>query len=751
MPHPSSLTHAYAASLIEFGSGKSCLDPLSRPASHSALRFLRPLWLGLACSATSLAIADESNQLDTVSVNASVPDQNTDPLPEAATASRLGLSMRETPATVDIIGRDEIEQEGLRNLIELYRNAPGVSAGNIPGSPASVSMRGFTDVGYLFNGTRAVDPSLMSRNMNTWNLERVEILKGPASVLNGTGALAGSINLITKRPDVSADAYDGMLSYGSNDTVNLGLGINKVLTDTAALRADFSHDESDGFVDDTNSRTDAFTTSLLLTPTDELTLSFDLDLYSDKYSTPYQGAPLLPASVAHDPSDVVSGGLVLDESIRDNNYNVENGIMESDSQWFRARVDYQLNENWKLANELGFYNADRNWANSEDFTYNTGTGQLDRLTTIITHRQKSASERFFAVYDGKLGERRHRFTAGVDFRYTDFFSERRFGTTTSVDPFNPNRGELPSDNASNYPYRVNYDSTVTTQGVFLEDALNLTPNWLLVGGARYDYSDLDRRIDDLITNTRTDFGQTYESFSWRLGTIYDLNNNTQLFAQYNRAATPITSLVLSSQSRAGFDLSEGRSMEAGVRTNFWDRRATLTAAVYRIDQDDILTRDPSNPALTVQGGSQRSEGGELDLTLQLLPQWWLRLSAAHVDAKYTDLTDGSGNDLTGNRPTNVPDDTYAATSAYTFSPVSLTVGGAIRHTGDFYTSSSNDYKVASRTLLDAWVSHPLGKGTLTLRGRNLTDEFYADWSGYSATQVYVGAPRTVELGWTGHF
>lgn len=192
-------------------------------------------------------------------------------------------------------------------------------------------------------------------------------------------------------------------------------------------------------------------------------------------------------------------------------------------------------------------------------------------------------------------------------------------------------------------------------------------------------------------------------------------------------------------------------MEAGVRTNFWDRRATLTAAVYRIDQDDILTRDPSNPALTVQGGSQRSQGGELDLTLQLLPQWWLRLSAAHVDAKYTDLTDGSGNDLTGNRPTNVPDDTYAATSAYTFSPVSLTVGGAIRHTGDFYTSSSNDYKVASRTLLDAWVSHPLGKGTLTLRGRNLTDEFYADWSGYSATQVYVGAPRTVELGWIGHF
>lgn len=721
------------------------------PASHSALRFARPLWLVLACSSSAFAIADSNNQLETVSVDASAPTQADDPLPEAATASRLGLTMRETPATVDIIARDEIEQEGLRNLIELYRNAPGVSAGNIPGSPASVTMRGFTDVGYLFNGTRAVDPGLMSRNMNTWNLERVEILKGPASVLHGTGALAGSINLITKRPDVTGDSYDGMISYGSNDTVNLGLGANKVLTDTAALRADFSHDESDGFVDDTSSRTNAFTTGLLLTPTDKLTLSFDLDLYSDEYSTPYQGAPLLPASVARDPSDVVSGDLLLDESSRDTNYNVENGIMESDSQWLRARVDYQLNDRWKLANEIGFYNADRNWANSEDFTYNAGTGQLDRLTTIITHRQKSASERFFAAYDGKLGELRHRFTAGVDLRYTDFFSQRRFGDTTSVDPFNPDRGRLPIDNASNYSYRMDYDSTVTTQGVFVEDALNLTPNWLLVGGARYDYSDLNRTVDDLVANTSSDFGQTYESLSWRLGTIYDLTNNTQLFAQYNRAATPITALVLSSESRAAFDLSEGRSMEAGVRTDFWNRRATLTAAVYRIDQDDILTRDPSNPALTVQGGSQRSEGGELDLTLQLLPQWWLRLNAAHVNAKYTELSDGSGNDLSGNRPTNVPDETYAATSAYTLNAIALTVGGAIRHTGDFYTSSGNEYNVASRTLVDAWVSHPLGKGTLTLRGRNLTDEFYADWSGYSATQVYVGAPRTVELGWTGHF
>ena len=310
---------------------------------------------------------------------------------------------------------------------------------------------------------------------------------------------------------------------------------------------------------------------------------------------------------------------------------------------------------------------------------------------------------------------------------------------------------MPPNSPANYSSRADFDSTVSGGAVFLEDALNLTPNWVLVSGLRYEYLELDRGIDDLSAGTRDTFGQTFEDLSWRLGTVYDLTNNMQVFAQYNQASSPIGSLLLSNPTNARFDLSDGRATELGARANLWRDRVTLTTAVYRLNQDDIVTRDPANPALSVQGGGIEAEGVEVDLTVRPHERWWINLNGAWNDAEYDQLLGAGGEDLSGNRLTNVPKTTANLSSAYTLAALPLTLGGAVRHTGDFYTGTANEYLVDERSLLDAWVSYPVASGTLTLRGRNLTDEFYADWSGYSATQVYVGAPRTVELGWTGRF
>src|SRR5690606_24585578 len=203
--------------------------------------------LALALSSFSGAHADTA-RLEPVSISAS-SDSGERPTPPAA--SRLGLSARELPSTVEVIDRASIDTLGLRNLIELYRSAPGVTAGNIPGSPASVAMRGFGDVGYLFDGVRAAEPALISRNLDTWNIERVEILKGPASVIQGTGALGGTINIVPRQPSLAGPRYDAALSLGSHDSTRLGVGANQVLTPSTALRADISHTRSNGYIDDT--------------------------------------------------------------------------------------------------------------------------------------------------------------------------------------------------------------------------------------------------------------------------------------------------------------------------------------------------------------------------------------------------------------------------------------------------------------------------------------------------------------------
>lgn len=664
-------------------------------------------------------------------------------------ASYTGLSAAETPATVNVITQEQMQSQGLRSLIEVYNAAPGVRAGNLPGEPGTTTMRGFSRAatGYLVDGVRAVDPLLTSRNHDSYNFERVEILKGPASVINGTGALAGAINLVTRKPRLEQASQDVMLAYGTFDTLRAGASVNRPLNDKTAVQASLSYGQSSGYVDDTESNNLGLTTGVLHKVSERLTLSASLDYFSDNFETAYFGTPLIAESLARDPSGIVStaNGLVIDESLRDKNYNVNDGSMESDTVWLRTNADYLMSESWKLRNELSFYSADRAWINAEDYLYNSGTQLLDRYTTLITHDHQFWAERLSLTKDSALNGRRNRLAVGGEYIDTDFGSKRRFGTTSAVDPFDPDRGDFPEDNAVNFSSRNDFESQVKTTALFMEDALNFTPQWLGVISLRRESIQLDREIHDVTADTITRFDRNYTSNTWRVGSVYELANGTALFAQYNQGAVPVTTLLLSNAARAEFELSTGRSLEAGIKTPLGDGRATLLVSVYQIEQDDILTRDPLTPSLTIQGGSQRSRGIEVEFDIALTAQWQLSANANLQQAEFTEMTSSSGDDQSGNRPSNVPNRTLNLNTTYTLMTMPLTIGVGISNVGDFYTDTANTIKVDGHTLLNASLSYPLGDGTLELRGRNLTDEFYADWSGYSSTQVYIGAPRSHEL------
>ncbi len=663
------------------------------------------------------------------------------------TASKLDLTPRETQATVDIVTEKDIEEKGLRSLIETYNSVPGVTSGNNPGEPGVVTMRGFhKSATYTVDGARIPDAFLSSRDYDTFNFERVEIVRGPASVTQGTGALSGTINLVTKQPQLGKTSVEGMASYGSFNTTRAGVGVNAPLGANAAVRSAVSYSQSDGWIDDTKSRKYGLTNNLIVTPTDRLTFTGAVNFFHDEFRTPYQGTPLVPASVARDASDVVTttNGYVLDKALRDKNYDVFDGLMKSDAVWLRGGADYKLTDHWTLKNELNFYKADRYWAGADTFTYNTGTGQFDRATTLITHDHQFWSDRASVSYDGPLGRFRNRFTTGLEYVDTIFNSKRRFGTTTSVDPYNADRGTFPADTQANYPTRQNFDSTLRTVAGYAENALNITPGWIVVGGARYERIVLDRSIFDLNAGTTTNFDKTFYSPTWRIGTVYDIVPGTSLYAQYTQAAIPVSSLLLANTTNGRFDLSTGESVEGGIKSSLWNGRVVATAAVYQIDQDNILTRDPVTPSLTVQGGSQRSRGVELSAIIAITDRWKVTPAYAYVDAYYTSLRNAT-RDLTGNRPINVPATTFSLTSTYRLRTLPATLGASMNHVGSFYTDTTNLIKVKARTLFDAWVAYDIGKGTLRLRGRNLTDELYADWSGYSTTQVYLGAPRSFDV------
>ncbi|WP_458095133.1 TonB-dependent receptor [Roseomonas sp. WA12] len=665
------------------------------------------------------------------------------------TGSLLGLTPAETPATVDVITQEEIQERGLRDLTEVYNAAPGVRAGNIPGSPAAANVRGLprTAVGYLLDGARSVDPGLVSRDYDSFAFERVEFIKGPASVVNGTGSLAGTINLVTRQPVIGADFYEGLLSYGSFNRVRSGAGFNHSFGNWGAVRSAFSYSTSDGYVDDTDVRRLSFTTAFTARATDQLTLDTSFAYFRDDYGTPYQGATTVPRALARDPSGAVTApnGYVIDRATRSRNLNVEDGVQRSDAFLLRENARYRLSSDWTLSNEFSYYTSDRRWANSEDYTFNARTNLLDRTSSLITHDQQFVSDRIAAAFDGMIGGLRNRFTGGYEFYRTDLFSKRRFGTVSSVDPFNPVRGVFPADTRANFATRQDFDSTVSSHAAFAENALNITPSWLVLGGVRYEGMNLDRRIDDLNSGATSRFDRHFDSISWRLGTTYEVEPGLTLFAQYTRATVPITTLLTSNTANARFDLSSGDAYEVGVRAAVLDNRAVVTASLYQIEQDDILTRDPVQPSLTRQGGSLRSRGVELDASVDLTPLWKLGGNVALQRVEYTELSNAAGRDLSGRRPPNSANFLLNAYTSYHLADTPLSFGAAVRHVGSSYTDDANTTRLNPYTLLDAFVAYEVGGGTLTLRGRNLTNAFYAEWSGYGSQQIYLGAPLNVDL------
>ena len=658
------------------------------------------------------------------------------------TGSRLGLTARETPAIVDILSERQIAELGARTNVEALNRAPGVTSSLPATSPGAPTMRGFSGgaVGLLYDGMRVATPLIYTRASDSFMFERIEILKGPASVLYGEGALAGAINLVPKQAILGVDRTEALASYGSYDTVRLAGDLNLPVGERAAIRGVASHGHSTGYVDDTDSEFVATSLSATLKPTDALVLEFAADYSEDDYDTADLGTPLVPRGIARNPSSAATapGDLVIDRALRKTNFNVTDAVLDSDTLWLRSRARWDINDTFTFSNEFGHYRSDRRFINAEIFNYNRGSGLLDRSTGIVTHDIEYTIERPTLSGDVVIGGLRNRFAIGAEASWLSFATRRYFSTTTPVDLFAPVRGTFPGGTGSLQP--PNQEADVAVSAVFVENAVDLTSRWMVAGGLRRDWIDLDR----LIVNSPK-FNREYTALSYRLGTVYDLAAKTQLFAQYSKAVAPIGNLLSLSLANSRFDLSEGQSVEVGVKSSFWDDRIDVTLAGYRLVQDDIITRDPSNPTLSIQGGKQSSRGVELSLSASVTSQLRIDANYTKLDAEFDELIEAGGISREGKTPPRIPETIANLFAFYSFEALPVTVSAGLRHAGRFFTDNANTIRARGYTTVDAAVGYKISFGEIALRGRNLSDEFYVDYSDVSPTQFQVGAPRTVEI------
>ena len=708
--------------------------------------------LVLLISACNLAWADESSvELAPLTVEGALEQPSGILLDEPIkTGSRLGLTARETPASVSVADRAIIEERGAKDTQDVINSMTGVNASANPGYGGYVSYRGFTagQITQLYNGI-GMSYSSATRPVDAWIYDRVELIGGPSTFLYGAGAVGGSINYITKLANREEQAVQGRLRYGSYDSSELALGVNQALSTDADpkhfARFDISRTGGNGYMDRNERESTSMAFSILSDLTPDLSHTLALEYQEDQEDSPYWGSPLLRP---------VGDTMKIDKDRRFENYNVADGRYEQRVHWLRSILDYQINDSTSLQNTLYHYDAQRDYRNLENYTYNADNSLVSRSAALLQrHDQQVDGNRFELRHDNQLFGLFSQWSAGLDYSINQqrLHPNSKFNSSPydTVDPdhFDPGSfSDIPGVNGGLQKQRKH---EVTTLAGFAENRLELTERLSLLTGLRYDHLDMEVTNYGTVTPTSPAFFErTWEPLTGRAGLVYELTPAANVYVQYSTAADPPAgSLASATYSQVGlYDLTTGEQWEVGSKLDFLDGRGSATVALYEIVRRDFTVKDSNNPNLTVQAGQQTSRGIELAGKLQVTSKLLAEANYAYVNAEYDEFNEavnGVSVSREGNTPTNVPDSVANAWLTYDIDPA-WKAGVDARYVDSVFADNANTLKAPSYTLYGAFARYQVDEHTaVTGRVRNLTDELYAKQA--YGSLYYMGAPRTFEV------
>ena len=711
-----------------------------------------PLAAALALAVAGPALAQQPAQtLPAVTVRDTAAPGRLQIDEPSSTGSRLGLTPRETPASVTVVDRDTIEQRGALTTQDILQSVPGMIAAAPPGFAGYVAYRGFSgsQITQLFNGIGVQYDAIAGRPVDSWIYDRVEAIGGPSTFLFGAGAVGGSINYVTKLATRDADFVEGRLRYGSYGTFELSAGLNQRLGERSpglgnTVRLDLSRTGSDGWVDGNGRTSTTFAGSLLTDLGPRLSHTLAVEYQKETVDRPYWGTPLLNPTTGE--------GRILPET-RFENYNSTDGIYEQTVKWGRSIVDWRPTDATSVRNTFYVYDALRDYRNVEVYRFNaTNTGVARSSPLLQRHDQELVGDRVEWTHRGALGGMKSDWSAGVDvsFNRQTRYPRSLSSTVSTVTPTGFATEpffSIPGMTPGFVPDRTNRLDTVA---LFVENRTKVLPATSLVTGLRHDRIDLE--VTNHRTVTATDpavFERSYRPTTGRIGVVQDLTPTANVYVQYSTSADPPAGILTTanfSQLR-DFDLSTGRQIEVGAKGDYFGGRGTATVALYTITRNNLSIADPANPGTTLPIGQQSARGVELATSLRPGAGWTLAGNLAWIDPQLDDFTENVGGvavSRAGNRPPNTPTRVANLWADWAFSP-GWNAGASVRYVSEVYANAANTTSAPAYTLLGLSLGYRLSRNlTLTARVDNLTDEVYA--ANVTGTPMFfLGAPRTYSL------
>lgn len=664
--------------------------------------------------------------LETVTVHGPVEGQQR----SISTGSRLGISAQETAASVSSISRRQLNEHGDTNAQNAVARAPGFTDLGHPGnSDSQLSVRGFTDSGSvmrLYDGIRQYGGLGVSYPFDTWSIEHIEVLRGPASVIEGDGAIGGVVNIVPRRPFQGSPRHEIQAGIGNHGERNLAIDSGGSLSENLTYRLDASTQNSHGWVDRGQQSHHSLRAALQwkFLPDWQIQLS-----HAEGRQKPmrYFGVPLIDGQPL--------------AALRRTNYNSQDARIDFRDHWSELTLYGTPTPHIAVHSRFYHIRSNRLWFDTEIYTWDAARQQIGLAgDTAIRHHQRQTGNTTDLTFTHRLLGLDNTLSAGFDLNHSVFQHDNNTyrGNLRYVSLLSPDTGLFSSD----IPFIPRFRNSADQYALFLEDRLRITQQLSVVAGLRHDETHLHR--DNLVTQSRA-FKRSWHDTGHRLGIVYALNPALSLYVQHSRAADPAGSpLLLSSAENS--DLATAHQLEAGIKQVSPDRSSEWTLAAYRIVKHNLASKDPANPDRSIQVGKQSSRGIEGTLSLALAPTVRLDADASILRASYNDfndVVDGALVSRNGKTPPDVPQRVANLWLSWQLHPQWTLAGGA-RHVGKRYATRANDTKLPAYTTADISLQwRPTPSTTLALYGQNIFDRLYYSTVYYNETQWFVGESRRI--------
>ncbi len=696
-----------------------------RPAPS---RLALALTLALAAGASHAEETVDAATLPAVTVVDEAEETATGPVRghiarRSATATKTDTPLAETPQSVSVITADRIRDQGARTVQESLRYSAGVYAETYGlDSRGDWSLvRGTAPVQYV-DGLQQTFGSYTNVRPDPFTLERVEVLKGPASVLYGQGSVGGVLNLVGKRP-LATPQREVQVQLGSHDLKQIGVDLTGPLNEDGTLlyRLVAVGRDAGTQVKRVDDDRRVLMPSLTWRPDASLEWTVSANLQKDESGSttqflPHRGTVLPgPPGLGRIPIDVFMSEPGFDA------YNTEQTSITSQLRW-------SPNETWTFRQNLRYSDSEVDYRTLyPSFPPDLrDDGSIDRVFYVSRPELEYWTVDNQAQAEFGDDRMRHTLLMGIDYQHATTNRRWAYGAATPLNLYDPVYGSFTPPGPESF--RTDPENTVRQTGFYLQDQISIDDRWIAVLGLRHDTA------KNATEGGRT---QTDRALTKRLALMYKADNGVHPYVSWSESFKPEIGLDFNGNA---FDPLEGEQIEMGVKYQPVEGGGAITAAVFDLREKNRKAPDPNNAMNQIQIGEARSRGLEIEALLPLRHDTDLIASYSYTD---TEVLEGSAGDE-GKRLPSVPEHLASLWLQHRFAIAGregFEAGAGVRYIGSSW-DGRDALKTPGYTLVDAMFGYRDGPWSFALNVHNLTDKTYYTTC-LARGDCFVGTKRTV--------